>query len=131
MKSFMKWNGKSVEDCGSYMSKEATSFVTAFRNMLKRELNPYGIEVVYLKPNHYDCSGFVKKEDHYIYISYSIPRYGSRIDFKRTGFADGVLYRTAKHEKDYRGGNNNFSNIESLPGAITSLFSRMESGLDS
>ena len=34
------------------MSKEAKSFVTAIKNMLNRELTPYGIEVLSLKPNH-------------------------------------------------------------------------------
>lgn len=130
MRTFkMKWNGKAVEDCGSYMSKEAKTFVTDFRNMLKRELSPYGIEMVSLKPNHYDCFGFVKKGDHYIYISYSIPRYGSCINFYLSGSFDGVLYRTAKNEKDYTGGRNHFSSIEYLPNAIISLFSCMKSGL--
>lgn len=75
MKTFMKnWNGRAVEDNGCYMSKEAKSFVTAMKNMLKRKLTPYGINVLSLKPNHYDCSGFLEKDGYYVYISYSIPR---------------------------------------------------------
>ena len=130
MKNFkVKWNGKSVADEGCYMSKEAKSFVTAFKNMLKRELTPHGIEVLSLKPNHYDCSGFVKMGSNYVYISYSIPRYGEKINFNKSGILTDVLYRTAKNEKDYRGGHNNFSNIESLPSAIISLFRCLESGV--
>lgn len=42
MKTFKKnWNNRIVKDDGCYMSKEAKSFVTAMKNMLKRELAPY------------------------------------------------------------------------------------------
>lgn len=38
MKTFKKnWNNRIVKDDGCYMSKEAKSFVTAMKNMLKRE----------------------------------------------------------------------------------------------
>lgn len=121
MKNFKKkWEGIAVEDDGAYMSKEAKSFVTAFRNMLKRELadlNP----VITIKPNHYDLSGMVEINGRCLYVSYSIPRWGSRIDFSRSG-VDGVLYRPAKHNKDWTGGNNRFSSIQNLPGAIREIF---------
>lgn len=117
-----KWNNKSVDDMGSVMSKEAKSFVTAFRNMLKRELEPEGIEIVEFTPNHYDCSGFVRKDDKYIYISYSIPRYGEIIDFDVSGYANGVLYRTATSDHDYHGGMNRFSSIKDLPRNIINMF---------
>lgn len=82
MKTFKKnWNNRIVKDDGCYMSKEAKSFVTAMKNMLKRELAPYDINVLSLKPNHYNCSGFLEKDGYYVYISYSIPRYGDRINF--------------------------------------------------
>lgn len=97
------------------MSKEAKSFVTAMRNMLKRELAPYDINVLSLKPNHYDCSGFLEKNGYYVYISYSIPRYGDRINFSASGAGNGVLYREAKNEKDFTGGHNHFCALEDLP----------------
>lgn len=100
MKTFKKnWNNRIVEDDGCYMSKEAKSFVTAMKNMLKRELTPYGINVLSLKPNHYDCSGFLEKDGYYVYISYSILRYGDRINFSASGAGNGVLYREAKKRK--------------------------------
>ena len=39
---------------------------------------------------------------------------------------NGVLYRTAKDEKDYRGGNNNFCSIFKLVDCVNNLFDRME-----
>ena len=122
MKNFRtKWNGKAVEDCGCYMSKEAKSFVTAFKNMLKRELAPYGVEVIGMKPNHYDFSGFLKRGDKYVYLSYDIPRYGQKIDFDQRGWAGPVLVRTAESDHDYHGGHNNFCSIADTPQEILRL----------
>lgn len=126
MHTFEKsWSGKRVADTGAYMSKEATSFVRAFRNMLKRQLEPEGIEVE-LKPNHYDCSGFLRKDDKYIYISYSIPRGGYPIDFDACDAMNGVLYRTAKNERDFRGGNNHFSSLNRIARDILKMFDEYE-----
>lgn len=100
MKTFKKnWNNRIVKDDGCYMSKEAKSFVTAMKNMLKRELAPYDINVLSLKPNHYNCSGFLEKDGYYVYISYSIPRYGDRINFSASGAGNGVLYREAETKR--------------------------------
>ena len=116
-----KWNNKSVEDWGIAMSDEAKSFVKGFRNMLKRQLEPEGIEVS-LEPNHYDCSGFLCKDNKYIYISYSIPRGGEKIDFDDSSYLNGVLYRTAKNDRDFTGGSNRFSSISNLPRKIIEMF---------
>lgn len=116
MKTFKKnWNNRIVKDDGCYMSKEAKSFVTAMKNMLKRELAPYDINVLSLKPNHYNCSGFLEKDGYYVYISYSIPRYGDRINFSASGAGNEVLYREAENEKDFTGGRNHFCALEDLP----------------
>ncbi len=126
MERFRKnWNGKAVEDDGCYMSKSAKSFVAAFSNMLKRELGPEGFTVVEIKAGHYDLNGFIEKSGKYIYVSYSIPRYGETIDFDATGFASGVLYRSAKSLKDYCGGANHFCPISKLPGEIRFMAERM------
>lgn len=116
-----KWDGKTVEDLGGYMSKEAKQFVSDFKRALKRELEPQGIEVISLNPNHYDCSGFLKKDDKYVYISYDIPRWDKEIDFTEGG-TNGVLYRTAQHERDFTGGHNNFSSLVDLPRNIMQLY---------
>lgn len=126
MNTFRKtWNRERVEDTGSTMSSEAKSFVRAFKNMLKRELEGEGIEIVRFEPNHYDCSGFLKQNDKYIYISYSIPR-GYSIDFDSCSSLDGVLYRTVKNDKDFRGGRNNFSSLRDLPNNIIKMFNSFD-----
>ncbi len=126
MKTFKKWNGRAVEEGYTCMTKDAKSFVTAFKNMLKRELAGSGIKVVNITPGHYDLSGFLMRNGQYVYVSYSIPRYGERIDFDRSGAMHGVLYRTATGPKDYTGGPNNFCSIFELPQALCRMFNRME-----
>lgn len=74
------------------------------------------------QPNHYDCSGFLCKDGKYIYISYSIPRYGEKINFDDSGYINGVLYRTAENDHDFHGGHNNFSSISNLPRKIIEMF---------
>ena len=108
------------------MSKDAKSFVRAFKNMLTRELKDSGIQVVDIHSGHYDLSGFLQRGNTYVYVSYSIPRYGKRIDFNAIGACDGVLYRSAEGLKDFRGGNNNFCSIYELPIAIKRFFDQIE-----
>ena len=125
MKTFRKkWTHVAVEDCGMYMSKKAKSFVTAFKNMLKRELKDMGIEIVNITPNHYDLSGMIKIDGKYLYISYSIPRWGKKIDFddSRNLACSGVLYRPAKSEQDWYGGHNRFCTISELPQVIRNIY---------
>ena len=124
MKTFKKWNNKAVEDWGSVMSKEAKSFARAFKNMLVRELSTSGIEVVNFHTGHYDLSGCLKKDEQYVYFSYSIPRWGERIDFNKSGASYGVLYRTAEGPKDFHGGMNNFCSISELPEALRFFFKK-------
>lgn len=124
MKTFRKtWNKRKIEDDITINSKEAISFCRAFRNMLKRELTPYNIEVVNFSIGHYYLYGFAKKDNDYVYYSYNIPRkYEGVIDFDKHFYAGPVLYRTAKNEVDYYGGSNNFCSIADLPKNIITMF---------
>lgn len=121
MKTFLKkWNGRSIEDDGCVMSKEAKSFVTAFRNMLKRELgDDYTVDI---HAGHYDLSGFIEHDSMYEYVSYSIPRYGYAVNADDHSAMLGCLFRCAKGPKDYTGGHNNFCSIRQLPDSIRSAF---------
>lgn len=124
MKVFMKkWNNKVIEDSGAFMSSEATSFCTAFKNMLKRELTPYCIEIVNFSHRHYYLSGFLRKDDVFIYINFNIPRGNHHtVDFQSKCFSDKVLYRYAKDDQDYYGEHNRFTSIEELPEMLLGAF---------
>ena len=128
MKKFKVWDMRPIEDWGAYMSDEAKAFVRAFKSYLKRSLPD--CEIIGFKPNHYDTSGFVKKGDKYIYVSYNLRgNFRTMADFSRSDAMCGVLYRTAKHDKDWTGGTNRFSSMNDLVENINELFERMERGL--
>ena len=72
-----------------------------------------GAEVVNPLYGHYDMSGFIKRGDKYVYFSYSnLDR--TKVLLKDTslysngGYAP-LLIRTAKHERDFTGGANNYA----------------------
>ena len=124
MKTFKKWNNKYIEDCGCVQSDDAVSFYKAFRNFLKRSFPD--AEIIGFKPNHYAASGFIKRDDKFIYVSHSINRSKCRVDFSDSGCMSGVLYRTAKDEHDFHGGTNHFTSMYKLVDDINWLFEQMQ-----
>ena len=120
MKIFKKWNNKHIEDWGSVMSDDAKAFYRAFKGYIRRCFPE--AELVGFKPNHYDFSGFIKKDGKCIYVSHNIDRYKCCVDFDDMSCMNGVLYRTAKNEKDYHGGHNNFTSINEFESNVKNLF---------
>lgn len=120
MKTFKKWNKKPIEDWHAVCSDDAKAFYRAFKGYLKR-IAP-DAEITGFKANHYDANGFIRKGDRVIYISHSIDRYQGYVDFNQSGAHFGVLYRTAKDEKDYTGGGNHFCSINELADRINFYF---------
>lgn len=108
---FNTYNNKTLMDAGSYMSDEAKKFARDFKRRLSLNAKKRGMEVVNFNTGHYYFSGFVKKDDKYVYFSYDIPRWEEPIDLHASGCSKGFLVRTAENEKDYHGGHNNFTNL--------------------
>lgn len=100
------------EDYLSYQ-KDAKSDLT---KMAKEE----GMKVHDFSKNHYCFSAVLETEDNkYIYVSISDVRHFPN------QFLDHVLVRTMEHDKDYRGGMNNYCSWEDVGKAATRLASRM------
>ena len=119
-----KYQSRVIEDWGAYCSQDYKNYAAYVKRRLKANL-PEGYEVVSLKPNHYDFSGFISTPyGGYIYVSQSITR-GMPLDlFSDSPLRNGVLFRTAKTTHDYTGGHNNWSNLLGLPEAIVNLAER-------
>ena len=118
MDKFLKeYDGHRFEDWGTTCSTDFKSFCRKFKNYLKRNLP--GCEVIGFKANHYDTSGFIKKGEHFVYVSYSWNRF-SPVDINEDG-TRGVLYRVAHSEKDYRGELNHFVSLKEIPEAIKEM----------
>lgn len=104
------------EDPETARSKQ---FNRAFKNMIKH-LFP---ECKIIHNNVYcEASGFIVKPNGKI-IYYSSEDY--RHPFMGEDWTSSVLYRTAESEKDYRGGSNNFSDLEHFKENVEKLFERM------
>ena len=83
----------------------------------------YGWELVKVNKNHYEFSAFFKDtDDNYVYFSISDVRY-----FQNEWY-NHILVRTAKHDKDYSGGQNNYTNLENLPIKLHYLFKGVYNG---
>ena len=120
-KTFIKkYHNKSIEDWGCYNSDESKQMCRDFVSMLKTELKDYQPQIT-IEPNHYDFGGMVCINGKYVYVSYSIPRYGEPIKIESRDPLYGILYRTAQHEKDWKGGMNNFTNFDGICEGILKL----------
>jgi len=124
MKIFRKWDKKHITDNGSTCSGEYKQFCKALRHYLERTFPD--AEIIGFKANHYDTSGFIKKDDKYIYISSGMDRFRGYHDFSESSCMNGVLYRTAKNSTDYKGGSNHFTSFNNLEHDVKVLFDRMD-----
>ena len=128
VKAFIKkWNGRTLEDDGCYVSKEFHSFQVAFFNAMRKIAKSLGGEVVNPLYGHYDMSGFIKRGEHYVYFSYSHCGNRTNVQLKQGnlyGCMCPMFFRTAANEKDYRGGSNNFHAFENCDELIEKLLNQ-------
>ena len=126
VKTFIrKWNGRTLEDDGFRVSKEFHSFQVAFFNAMRKIAASLGGEVVNPNYGHYDMSGFIKRGDRYVYFNYDngCGRGGrSHVALRNDGnWLQPMYCRTAKNERDYRGGYNNNCYFEDCEEVIERL----------
>ena len=117
MDKFLKtYHGYIFDDWGTECSDDFKSFARKFKNYLTKNL-PSTCNIKKHSCNHYDLSGFVEQDGHYIYYSYSWNRY-SPVDVRDDGCMRGVLVRFAANDNDWRGEMNHFTSLANLPETI-------------
>lgn len=90
---------------GGIAGDDFKSFNTKFRNAIKKAL-PDGYAIHDWHKNHYECSWVVKTPtNHFIYSSISDVRFFSN------EWASNILIRTMEHDKDWRGGHNQYTSV--------------------
>lgn len=109
-------NGRVIEDDITVTSKDFKSYCRSLKTALNKEAKEKGFDYVTLCPSHYDYSGFFKFGERYVYYSSSVERYDKPTYLDREdNFGSGrVLYRTARSEKDFTGGHNNYCHLGEL-----------------
>ena len=104
---------------GGYTGEDYKQFQNKYINYLRALCRQNGWELVNVGRNHYEFSAFFKNsENRYIYFSISDVRFWQNEWYNR------ILYRTAKHEKDYTGGHNYYTNLQALQYAIKNTFDK-------
>lgn len=116
---YTKWQNAVLADAGGYVSKEYRNFQTALVREISKNATAVDAKVISSSKGHYDTSCFVERNGKFVFISHSSTLCrmddGVRIDL------GSLLIRTARHEKDYRGGYNNFCHISELQSMIDEL----------
>lgn len=103
---------------GCYTGEDYKQFQTKYVNYLRSLCKQNGWELVNVGRNHYEFTAFIKSDNRYVYFSISDVRYWQNEWYKR------ILIRTANNEKDYTGGNNNYTSLPNLQSAVGNLLSR-------
>lgn len=103
---------------GCYTGDDYKQFQTEYINYLRSLCKQNGWELVNVGRNHYEFTAFIKRDSRYVYFSISDVRYWQNEWYKH------ILIRTANNDKDYTGGNNNYTSLPNLQSAIGNLLSR-------
>ena len=97
-------------ESSSVKTPEFKELARAFKSVLAKELQSVGATLEAYSVNHFDMSGFFKKGEQLYYFSFGDVR-GMEFVLRR-GDKVRMMYRTAKHLKDWTGGSNQWVNVE-------------------
>lgn len=109
-----KWVGYKFYS-SSQTTEEFASFARDFKSHIKKIL-PKDAELIGWSRGHFEVSGFIKKDNKYVYFS------ASDVRFFLNEWYNSVLIRTAKHEKDYIGGRNQYISLTDFSENVEKLF---------
>lgn len=124
-----RWDGKTLEDWGTSVSREFTLFQRAFIKEVDKIAHGLGGSVVKSFKGHYDITCFVKVGEKYIYVNYDNScGYGGRAHITLTRRTNGggfwyqpLMLRTARNDRDYIGGANEYCPFTDLERFIDNL----------
>jgi hypothetical protein len=100
----------------SGLTPEFKAFSTAFKKTMKTSLKDAGAELVSFSRGHFTVSGFYRSNGQLGYFS---------VPDVRGGFhSEDIMFRTASHEKDYTGGSNRWTMMDSDTGTVLASIGR-------
>ncbi|MBA7624555.1 hypothetical protein ES703_31964 [subsurface metagenome] len=110
LEKFKSWEFST----GGITGEDFKAFSRLFKKFIKGSI-PANSELVGFSSGHYDVSGFVQRGNRFIYFSISDVR------FFKNKWATEILIRTAENEKDYTGGVNGYTALESFREDVSKL----------
>ena len=89
-------------------TEDYIQFEKGFRNAVNREAKKHGYHICDFMPGHFECSMFLKNDEsgQYYFVSINDVRFDPIRNAK-------ILFRTAKDNKDFCGGYNQFAYMNS------------------
>jgi hypothetical protein len=102
-----KWLNVEFESCCNE-TEQFKSFNKDFKKYIKKNI-PEGYNVISWNKGHFYISAMILRPDAQI-VYFSI----SDVRHFRNSWYNNILYRTAKHDKDWIGGRNNYSTLDNL-----------------
>jgi len=109
---------KNVEfQSSSGLTEEFAAFAKMYRTYINKMAKKEGLQLVSWNRGHFYCSGFLKNANtgKLAYFSCSDVRFLSR------EWLNNILIRTAQHDKDYTGGQNNFCSLDNMAKSALNL----------
>ena len=116
--NFMKKHDGEFFESSCYLTDSFKSFVSSFKRALNGDLKESDFELVSFNRGHFYLSGFLKDTSSGKFIYFSVSDVRPTADLKR------VLFRTAKDEKDYTGGQNWYCSLDRLIPAAKCLLEK-------
>ena len=110
IEDFKRWEFTS----GCTTGEDFNTFSRLFKNYLKKQL-PNELQITDYSKGHYYVSGFISDGKSFVYFSISDVRHFP------AEWHTNILIRTAKHNKDYTGGSNMFTNLESFANNVKKI----------
>ena len=107
-----RWVGFQFES-----TDEFAGFARDFKKHILSVL-PDGTELVNWNKNHFEVSGFIKRDSKYVYFSIRDVR------FWQDAWYNDIMVRIAGHEEDYTGGRNCDTTLPAFIEAVEDLFAR-------
>ena len=117
---YTKWQYVFLADAGCYVSREYRNFQTALVREISKYAKAVDAAVVSENKGHYYTSCFIERNGKFVYINHSADvRMDDGIKIELGSF----MIRTARHAKDYTGGNNQYCDMLQLQSMIDKLLS--------
>lgn len=105
-----------ISTCG-----KSSQYVECARDFKRVLTKIFGAEYnIELKIGHFDFYGFISKDNKYCYFSVG----DLRTDILGRNTFDRILYRSAKDNKDYTGGSNNYCSCEEFENCVKRMLER-------
>jgi hypothetical protein len=107
------WRGFTFQS-SSGLTEEFAAFARDFRAWVKKNL-PEGARLDTWSRGHFEVSGMIERGGRFVYFSTSDVR------FFKDRWADDILIRTAKHNRDWTGGQNCRAGLDNFRDRVAHL----------